>query len=162
MRTVLSTLAEWSPVNSLSLKLLSLKTIMLVALATVKRASLLILLTTRSGYIEISEGKIVLQPLGLEKDSRLDRSFPPITLRTYNEDPRLCSVYYLKAYLKRTESLRSTESVFVTIQRPHGAVAVATLLRWLKSCYLLIRTTWSWGFSSISDNIYCYCCWCYN
>ena len=133
VRTVLSTLAEWSPANSLSLKLLSLKTIMLVALATAKRASSLKLLTTRSGYIEISEGKIVLQPLGLEKDSRLDRSFPPITLRTYNEDPRLCPVYYLKAYLKRTESLRSTESVFVTIQRPHGAAAVATLLRWLKS-----------------------------
>ena len=42
---------------------------MLVALATAKRASSLKLLTTRSGYIEISEGKIVLQPLGLEKDS---------------------------------------------------------------------------------------------
>ena len=106
---------------------------MLVALATAKRASSIKLLTTKSGYIEISEGKIVLQPLGLEKHSRLDQSFPPITLRTYNEDPRLCPVYYLKAYLKRTESLRSSESVFVTIPRPHGAAAVATLLRWLKS-----------------------------
>ena len=35
--------------------------------------------------------------------------------------------------MKRTESLRSSESVFVTISRPHGAAAVATLLRWLKS-----------------------------
>jgi hypothetical protein len=133
VKTVLSTLAAWSPANSLSLKLLSLKTIMLVALATAKRASSIKLLTTKSGYIEISEGKIVLQPLGLEKHSRLDQSFPLITLRTYNEDPRLCPVYYLKAYLKRTESLRSSESVFVTIPRPHGAAAVATLLRWLKS-----------------------------
>ena len=133
VKTVLSTLATWSPANSLSLKLLSLKTLMLFALATAKRVSSIKLLTTRWGYIEISEGKIVLQPLGLEKHSRLDKSFPPITLRTYNEDPRLCPVYYLKVYLKRTESLRSTESVFVTITRPHGAAAVTTLLRWLKS-----------------------------
>ena len=133
VKTVLSTLAQWSPANSLSLKLLSMKTTMLVALATAKRASSIKLLTTRAEYIQISEGKIVLQPLGLEKHSRVDKSFPPITLRTYNEDPRLCPVHYLKAYLKRTKSLRSTEYVFVTITRPHGAVTVATLLRWLKT-----------------------------
>jgi hypothetical protein len=133
VKTVLLTLKTWSPASSLSLKLLSLKTIMLVALATGKRASSIKLLTTKSGYIEISEGKIVMQPLGLEKHSRLDKSFPPITLTTYNEDPCLCPVFYLKAYLKRTEHLRSTESLFVTITRPHEAASVATLLRWLKT-----------------------------
>ena len=106
---------------------------MLIALATAKRASSIKLLTTKSGYMQMSEGKIVMQPQGLEKHSRLDKSFPPITLESYNEDPSLCPVFYIKAYLKRTQHLRSTESLFITTTRPHEAASVATLLRWLKS-----------------------------
>ena len=133
VKTVLITLKSWSPASSLSLKLLSLKTVMLVALATAKRASSIKLLTTKSGYMQMSEGKIVMQPQGLEKHSRLDKSFPPITLESYKEDPSLCPVFYIKAYLKRTEHLRRTESLFITTTRPHEAASVATLLRWLKS-----------------------------
>ena len=133
VKTVLLMLQNWSPAKNLSLKVLTLKTIMLVALATGKRASSIKLLTTKPGYIEVSEGKVVLQPLGLEKHSRLDKSFPPITLVSYNEDPSLCPVFYLKTYLKRTGSLRTTDSLFVITTRPHGPATVSTLLRWLKS-----------------------------
>ena len=133
VKMVLKTLSEWSPASKLSLKILTLKTVMLIALATGKRASSIRLLSTKPGYIEISEGKVVLQPCGLEKHSRLDQSFPPITIETYNEDQSLCPVFYLKTYLKRTASLRASDSVFVTTVKPHVAATVPTILRWLKS-----------------------------
>ena len=69
----------------------------------------------------------------MEKHSRLDRSFPPITIESYNEDPSLCPVFYIKTYLKRTASLRSSDSLFVTTTKPHDAATISTLLRWLKT-----------------------------
>ena len=133
VKLVLKTLREWSPASKLSLKLLTLKTVMLLALATGKRASSIKLLSIKSGYIEVSEGKVVLQPFGLEKHSRLDRSFPPITIESYNEDPSLCPVFYIKTYLRRTSSLRSSDSLFVTTTKPHDAATIWTILRWLKT-----------------------------
>ena len=50
VQRVLNTLAEWSPASKLSLKLLTFKTCMLLALATAKRPSSLKLLSTKPGF----------------------------------------------------------------------------------------------------------------
>ena len=133
VKTTLNELSSWSPAKDLSLMKLTEKTLMLLALSTGKRASSLHLLSLEDGYCQISESKVVLQPLGLEKHSRPDKSFPPIVLKSFNENPTLCPVFYIKTYLKRTKNLRKSKSLFVTVNKPHKAASVATLLRWMRS-----------------------------
>ena len=65
--TVLRMLKLWSPNDKLDLKHLTYKTIMLLALVTVKRCSSLSLFTLSEGYCEIGESSIKFQPFALEK-----------------------------------------------------------------------------------------------
>ena len=116
---VLSTLREWSPASKLDIKTLSIKTVMLFALATGKRCSSLNLLSVSKGFCEISESLAVLIPKGLEKHSRPEYAGSPIRLHAYNRDPSLCPLFYLKAYLKRTEPVRKCDSLFITVKKPH-------------------------------------------
>ena len=133
VKQVLVTLASWSPVSSLDLKTLTYKCLMLLALVTGKRASSLSILSCRSGYLQIGESSIALQPLGLEKTTRPGHTGGPIVIEAYNRSPEICPVFYMKAYLKRTASLRSSDSVFVTVNKPHGQASPTTICRWLKS-----------------------------
>lgn len=133
VKQVLVTLASWSPVSSLDLKTLTYKCVMLLALVTGRRASSLNILTCRSGYLQIGESTVVFQPLGLEKTTRPGHIGGPIVIESYNKSPEICPVFYMKAYLKRTASIRSSDSVFVTVNKPHGEASPATICRWLKS-----------------------------
>ena len=82
---VLGTLREWSPAHSLDLRCLTMKTCMLVALASGKRCSSLSLLSLEPGYCEIGEQIIRFQPCGLEKHSRPGFTGVPIKLEAYNQ-----------------------------------------------------------------------------
>lgn len=128
---VLQLLKTWSPATTLDLKCLTLKTLMLLALATAKRCSSLSLLTIKEGFCEISESMVRLQPVGLEKHSRPDMMGDPIVLKAYNEEPRLDPVNYLKNYIKRTKLIRKSDSLFITTVAPHGAAAKQTMSGWL-------------------------------
>jgi hypothetical protein len=128
---VLQLLKTWSPARTLDLKCLTLKTAMLLALATAKRCSSLSLLTLKEGFCEISESMVRLQPAGLEKHNRPDMMGDPIVLRSYNEEPRLDPVNYLKIYIKRTKLIRKSENLFVITVAPHGAATKQTISGWL-------------------------------
>ena len=132
VQAVLDTLQKWGPAQKLSLKLLSYKTVTLLALSCAKRVSSLSLLTVREGYLEVSEDKIVLQPFGLEKHSRPDFIGSPIEIKAL-EDSNVCPVAHLQTYLSRTKSLRQSDSLFVTLNKPHKEAAVATIASWVKS-----------------------------
>ena len=54
-------------------------------------------------------------------------------MKAYNENPSMCPVFYIKTYLRRTSSLRSSDSLFVTTTKPHDAATISTILRWLKT-----------------------------
>ena len=133
VKQVLNTLATWAPASSLDLKTLTFKCLMLLALVTGKRASSLSMLSCKSGYMQIGESTVVLQPLGLEKNTRPGHTGGPIVIEAYNRSPEICPVFYVKAYLKRTASLRSSDSVFVTVNKPHKQASPTTICRWLKS-----------------------------
>ena len=81
--------------------------------------------------MSISHSRIRFQPCELEKNSRQDHLPPVITVDAFYSDTRLCPVFYLRAYLKRTESIRSSDSLFVTLNRPHSAASKSTLRRYL-------------------------------
>ena len=145
VKGVLDTLKDWCPSSSLSLKCLTFKTCMLVALASAKRPGSLSLLSTKQGFCEVSQSQIRFQPVELEKTEGLGHCAPPLVLVAFPEDPRLCPVFYLKAYLKRTRSLRSTERLFVSLVAPHGSVSVSTIARWLKKTISLSGQVGSGG-----------------
>ena len=145
IKTVLDTLKEWSPASKLSLKCLSFKTCMLVALASAKRPGSLTLLSTKAGFFELGASKARFQPVELEKTEGLGHCAPPLVLEAYTEDPRICPVHYIKAYVKRTRSIRSSERLFVSLVSPHGAVSASTVARWLKKTILLSGQAGSGG-----------------
>ena len=132
VKGVLDTLRVWSPASKLSLKCLSYKTAMLVALATAKRPGSLTLLSTKEGFCEIGQSQARFQPVELEKTEGLGHCAPPLCLSAFSEDPRICPVHYLKAYLRRTKDIRSSSRLFVALMAPHGAITSATMASWLK------------------------------
>ena len=70
--------------------------------------------------------------MDLEKTEGIGHCAPPLCLQQYPEDPRLCPVLYLKAYVKRTREVRSTDRLFMSLVAPHGSVTAASIARWLK------------------------------
>ena len=105
---------------------------MLVALATAKRPASLALLSIKEGFCEIGQSSIRFQPVDLEKTEGIGHCAPPLMLTQFTEDPRLCPVFYLKAYMRRTKTSRSSERLFVSLVAPHGAVPPSAIARWLK------------------------------
>ena len=82
-------------------------------------------------FLEVSSSMIRLQPSRLEKNSRADHLPPVLVLPAYYEDTRICPVYYLKGYLKRTKSIRTSDSLFVTVNGPHKAASKSTIRRYI-------------------------------
>ena len=145
VKTVLDTLGEWSPASKLSLACLTYKTCMLVALASAKRPSSLSLLSIKQGFFEISQGRARFQPVDLEKSEGVSHCAPPLILEAYPEDPRVCPVHYIRAYLKETKGIRSSDRLFITLMAPHEAASVATITRWLKKTISLLGQVGSGG-----------------
>ena len=65
-----------------------------------------------------------------------------VIFQAYAPDRRLCGVTALKAYLKRTELIRSGGSFFLTVNKPHKE---ATICRWLKRVITLSGQVGSGG-----------------
>ena len=131
VQAVLDMLKKWCPASSLDLKHLTLKTSMLVALASAKRPSSLSLLSIKEGLCEIGDSVIRLQPANLEKSEGVNHCAKPLILEKF-EDPGLCPVVYLKAYIRRTAPLRSSEKLFVSVVAPHCGVTTPTISTWLQ------------------------------
>ena len=118
---------------------------MLLALAIAKRPGSLSLLSVKPGFCEIGESTIRFQPVELEKTEGLGHCAPPLILNQFNDDPRLCPVFYLKAYIRRTAPMRKSQRLFVSLVEPHGSVSASTIARWLKKVIGLSGQTGSGG-----------------
>ena len=122
---------QWGPASKMDLKSLTLKTVMLLSLATSKRCDSLTMLTIKPGYCEISESYIKFQPEGLEKHSRPGLVSTPIKIDSFKTDVRIDPVYYVKSYLNKTKLIRKSDNLFVTHNAPHKAATTATITRWI-------------------------------
>ena len=138
---VLDTVRQWSPVTALSLKTLTLKTVLLLALVTGKRCSSLALLSVKETHCQFSSSRVQLRPRGLEKTSRPGHTVKAITVEAC-EDLDLDPVSHMKEYVARTQPLRKTEVLFVTLTKPHTAAKRTTLASWLKQA---IALSGQWG-----------------
>ena len=129
--TVLNYLKNVAPVKYLSLYQLSLKLVTIMALVTGQRLQTLKALDL--DYCSISKDTITFNIMTLLKHSTpANKTSNVITFEAYAEDKRLCPVFLLRHYFKRTELLRSGSQLLINHQKPHKAVSKDTISRWIK------------------------------
>ena len=128
---VLKYLQKLSPVKLLSMKELTLKLVMLLALVLASRAQSLHLLDI-SEMIKSRDG-YTLQYAGLLKQSRPGRPNPSAVLKSYPPDRRLCVIFVLREYLKRTKYVRRDNTrLLLSYIKPYAPVSRDTISRWLR------------------------------
>ncbi|GAA6095931.1 uncharacterized protein LOC125138511, partial [Tachysurus ichikawai] len=145
---VLEVLAQqaFEPLGDVSLRLLSFKTALLLALASAKRVGDLHALSVHSSCTQFSltGDKVLLRP----NPAFVPKCLPAFTLGAIElsafhpppfssaEDQRLnalCPVRALKAYMDRTNSFRRSDQLFVSWAPPHmgNPISKQRLSRWL-------------------------------
>lgn len=128
---VLQYLSRFRLKRSISLKILTLKTVTLLALLTVQRLQTLHLLTVNSFSFTPEFVQIIVSDK--LKTSRPNYHVQPIILRKY-ENRRLCVYRHIQAYLDRTRDVRGVEEqFFVSYLKPHAKVTRQTLSRWIRT-----------------------------
>lgn len=117
--------------NDISLKELSFKLVMLLALLTGQRLQSLHLLDIRN--IELTRDSVTIRIGDLLKQTRPGFHLSEIILKSYDQDINLCVVTAMSDYLDRTSSLRKNEtSLFISFVPPHRKVTKDTISRWIK------------------------------
>ena len=129
---VLSFLKELGDNMDLSLKNLTYKLVMLLALSTAARSSDLVLLSTELISF-VTEG-VRCQLSGLSKQSRPGHVRSALEITFYQEDTSICPVDCLKTYLRKTQGLRGrSKQLFIGLVKPHKPVKACTIARWIKT-----------------------------
>jgi hypothetical protein len=129
---VLNLLRTSSPVKFISLKDLTLKLTMLLALtnATLIQSVHLICLNN----VHIFKSEFVFKNDDLVKQRRPGYKEPVISYKAYTPDRRLCIYTVLKEYLFRTKKMRdsSISRLLLSYVKPHKNVTKDTISRWIK------------------------------
>ena len=118
----------------LSLRDLSLKVCMLMALTSASRASELHKLKI-SSMLDKGE-EIEFHIAELTKGRKFGNGPLVVKFVQYEADPKLNVVRCLRAYLEATDGLRAPgvegEQLLISFKQPHGALANSSVARWLK------------------------------
>ena len=129
---VLSYLSSLSKPNQSSLKTLTLKLAMLIALVSAQRGQSLHMLDIqfmkeRDSFFEFALPEHI-------KQSRPGYKVPSVLLQAFPADQSLCVFTHLKDYLQRTKCLRGTETkLFISHAKPHHRASRDTISRWIRS-----------------------------
>lgn len=119
--------------QELSLKDLTLKLVMLVALTTAQRGQSLHLLDTQNMVQEETAYTFMLNSNLKQSKPGRSTSELVIKLNAYPHDRNLCVVNACSVYLERTKLLRGSESrLFITHQKPHKTASRDTIRRWIQ------------------------------
>lgn len=124
--------------EELSLRLLTLKTSMLMALTRPSRSADLSILDIQTRSF-VANG-VVFRPTQLSKQSRSSRPLTDFVFPAFQDDDTICPVNALKAYEARTEQFRHTSSgefkskLFLSWIGQHNPVTSSTIARWLRTC----------------------------
>ena len=128
---VIDCIRSWAPAKELSKLKLSMKVLMLLLLITGQRVQTMQFLHLDDMHITNSTCTfIITENL---KHSRGNGPATELSVKSFPEDKRLCPITYLKAYIKRTQSNRSSRYLFVTSVPPFKRVSHDTLSRWAKT-----------------------------
>ena len=133
---VLSLLKTWKPVKDISLKMLTLKLAMLLALTTGQRMQSLFLMDIRNMELDMTYVKIRYGDL--LKQTRPGFQLSELFIEAFKSDYRLCVVHTLHEYLDRTLKLRgNVTQLFLSFQKPYKPVQKDTIAKWIKQVLVL-------------------------
>ena len=130
--TVLQYLEKLSPARFLNLQQLAQKLATLLALVTGQRIQ-----TIHSFNIEhcdIQKEAITFHIQTLLKHTKPGNSSSNcFCIKAYNNNKKICPVFLLKYYMKRTKKLRHDGQLFINHQMPHKAISKDTISRYVKT-----------------------------
>ena len=117
--------------ESLSLRDLTFKVAILLKLLTLQRSQTLQKLKVTD--IHIDDQSVHIYVSSLLKQSRPGNHLKPIKLNRFDDDKNICVVSALELYLLKTVAIRNdTDQLFISYLRPHKAVTVGTIAKWIK------------------------------
>ena len=102
---MLSLLESWAPASSLTTFKLAWKTATLLALVTAKHCSDLTLLCIDNQHLFLQHNAAIFIPMSGGKTDCPGHLPPQVSIESHS-NVNLCPVFYLKAYLRCTESFR--------------------------------------------------------
>ena len=130
---VLQFLKTFSPNRCLSLKELTCKLAMLLALVTIQRKQTLLQLDISSEYLKKSKDEYIFILSKHVKQSRPNYPVPPVIIPRYTPDEDICPLLCLEEYIERTKELRLDNVLFISTIKPHKPVGAQTMSRWIKT-----------------------------
>lgn len=106
---------------------------MLLLLVTAQRKQTLMLLDTRNMILKHSSCTFVLS--GLVKTARPTDPKRSLVIKSYAPDRRLCVMYAMREYVRRTKKLRllGKTQLLISYQKPHNSITSQTLSRWIRT-----------------------------
>ena len=128
INVVLEYLQTFKSVKKLTLKELTLKLVILMAISTACRVDTLSKLTIKDLIEE--KDYIILNLHSPLKQQRMGNRLEYVKFKAY-EDKNVCVFTTLKEYLCRTKDLRSSDNLFVSLNKPHKTVTKQTISRWI-------------------------------
>ena len=116
--------------DGISLKSLTLKTCMLLALLSGQRVQTLKALSI--GNMLLTDSEVEFQIDVLLKQSRPGKHLSCISFKKYT-DERLCVIAHPQQYVSKTKDLRTSDNLLISYQKPFKPVTTETISRWLKT-----------------------------
>ena len=142
---LLSLLESWAPTSSLTTFKLAWKTATLLALLTAKHCSDLTLLCVDNQHLFPQYNAVIFVPLSGCKTDCLGHHIDS------HSNVNLCPVFYLKAYLRCTESFRMkpdgscVTSLFLGNNRQHWPVCAKTISSWVRKVLCVAKAHMALG-----------------
>jgi hypothetical protein len=128
---VLKVLEAWN-LDDISLKDLSFKLSMLLAITTSQRIQTLKALCIDNMVLKADQ--CIFKIDVLLKTSQPGKHLSKVVIAAYLDKKNLCPVQHLKSYLEKTSTLRGKHTqLFVSFQKPHKPVSTDTIARWIKT-----------------------------
>ena len=147
---LLSLLESWAPASSLTIFKLAWKTATLLAPVAAKHCSDLTLLCVYQQQLFFQHNAAIFVPMSGGKADCLGHLPPQIYIKSHS-NVNLCPVFYLKAYLKHTESFRKKSdgshvtSLFLGNNRQHWPVCAKTISSWVQKVLCVAKAHMSLG-----------------
>lgn len=129
VQEALSYVESLEPIEDLTLKQLTYKSILLVALTTAARAHELAGMDLKYRLQKESEWEFSLE-------IHVKTSWPGhqgrrIYLKAFPDNQKICIIRTLMAYILRTKDIRTSSKLFISYVAPHRAIWSQTISRWL-------------------------------
>lgn len=126
---VLEFMKENWTLAKISLKHLSLKLVMLLALVTGQRGQTLLLIDIKN--MRVTSNAVEFAIPDPVKTSGPGKTQPVLTLPIYKQDLNLCVGATLAKYIEKTAVLRHSTKLLISFVKPHKPISRDTLSRWL-------------------------------